>query len=70
MRNHQFAGPAGSKIELDRLVHDCAHKHAAARGVLRGHAPPRKILKFDALRSLLRPFLDPASALPAALGRL
>ena len=45
MRNHQFAGPAGSKIELDRLVHDCVRKHAAARGVLQGHAPPKENFK-------------------------
>ena len=29
-----------------------------------------KFLKFDALRSLLRPFLDPSSGFSVALGRL
>ena len=60
-------GPVGAKLNwLDR-VHDCncVHKHTAAKGLLRGHQ-----CQSDALRSLLRPFLDPSSALSAALGRL
>ena len=61
--------PGRSKIELDQSVRDCVHKHAAASGVLWG-MPPQTIFTFDALRSLLRPFLDPSSALFAALGRL
>ena len=52
-------------------IRDCVRKHAATRGVLWGDAPQRKFYKFDALRLLLRPFLDvPFSALSVALGRL
>ena len=32
--------PGRSKIELDRSVRDCVHKHAAASGVLWGMPPP------------------------------
>ena len=42
-------------------------KHAAAK---RGLSPKENFFKFDALRSLLRPILDPSSALYVVLARL
>ena len=61
---HTLAGPAEAKLNWSVRVRDCVRKHAAARG----SKDPQG--KFDALRSLLRPFLDPSSALSVALGRL
>ena len=57
--------PGGSKIELVRPT-ACGRKRGGGGG-LSGHAPQGK---FNALRSLLRSFLDPSSALSVALGRL
>ena len=51
-----------AKLNWSGLVRNCVRK-----GVL---PPKENFFKFDALRSLLRPFLDPSSALSVALGRL
>ena len=53
-------------MNLSGRVRDCVRKQAA-----RGGLPPKEIfVKFDALSSLLRPFLDLSSALSVALDRL
>ena len=56
-----------AKLNWSSRVCDCVRKHAAARGVLLGHSPQGKFFKFDVLRSLLRPILDPSSTLSIAL---
>ena len=61
------AGPAEAKLNLSGRVRDCVRKQAATRG---GPSPKEIFVKFDTLSSLLRPFLDPSSALSVALDRL
>ena len=58
---------SGSKIGWLTV---CMYAAAIARGLFWGHAPQRNIFKFDALRLLLRPFLDLSSALSVGLGKL
>ena len=56
--------PSGSKIEL---VRSTACRSLEEGG---GGGPQGNFSKFDALRSPLRPFLGPSSALSVARGRL
>ena len=58
---------AEAKLNWSSRVCDCVRKHAAARGVLLEHGPQGKFFKFDVLKSLLTPILDPSSALSIAL---
>ena len=63
-------GPAEAKLNWSSRLRAACISTQQLGGFLGGMPPKKIFLKFDALRSLLGPFLDPSSALSVALGRL